>query len=293
MSASQTQIDKAISEAIGESFITEQSRSVGGGSISAASLIKSKNKTYFLKTNSSSQAEMFAVEVDGLNELRKPNVIRVPEPICYGETDSQSFLVLESLSLSSGSKASAEILGASLAKLHQVKEKQFGWYRDNVIGSTTQIKSQSHSWVEFYRQYRLQFQLSLAEQNGFGGELQALGDQLCENLDVFFKTYQPYPALLHGDLWSGNYAYEDGVPVIFDPATYYGDREADIAMTELFGGFPENFYKSYNEVLPLDDGYSVRKTLYNLYHILNHLNLFGSGYHAQAIGMMKKLLSDI
>jgi len=293
MSALQQAIDAAISEAIGKTFVCKQSRSIGGGSISAASLISSGTHSFFLKTNKSSQLEMFSAEADGLIELRKANVIRLPEPICYGEVGATAFLVLENLSLGSGNKSSASALGAKLAKLHQIKAKQFGWYRNNTIGATVQINAQTDSWVDFYRQHRLRFQLSLAAEHGYGGELQVLGDRLCENLAVFFNTYQPYPALLHGDLWSGNYAYANGEPVIFDPATYYGDREADIAMTELFGGFPAEFYASYNEALPLDDGYSVRKNLYNLYHILNHLNLFGSGYHGQAVGMMKGLLSKM
>ena len=293
MPALQQYIDVAISDAIGESFVTEQTRSVGGGSISSASLIKSKEKTFFLKTNSINHADMFAAEAEGLHELRKPNVIRVPEPICYGETGSTTFLVMENLSLSGGNKSSAEELGSRLAMLHQTKADQFGWFRNNTIGATPQVNSQSNSWVDFYREHRLHFQFSLAVKNGYGAELKKLGDRLCDNLDVFFKSYQPYPALLHGDLWSGNYAYENNEPVIFDPAIYYGDREADIAMTELFGGFPALFYESYNNALKLDDGYATRKTLYNLYHILNHLNLFGSGYRSQAIGMIKKLLSEV
>ncbi|MDH5257204.1 MAG: fructosamine kinase family protein [Gammaproteobacteria bacterium] len=287
------EIDEAISAAIGETFVAESARSVGGGSINSASVIASKSHSFFLKTNSLNYTDMFAAEVDGLNELRSTGVIRVPEPICFGETDSKTFLVLENIVMSGGKAASAENLGERLAKLHQVKAQQFGWYRNNTIGATTQINSQSDSWIDFYRKHRLAFQLSLAEEQGYGGELQNLGRQLCDKLSYFFHSYQPYPALLHGDLWSGNYAYDsDAEPVIFDPATYYGDREADIAMTELFGGFSTSFYGAYNDALPLDDGYMVRKTLYNLYHILNHLNLFGSGYHAQAISMMKQLLSE-
>ena len=294
MSGSQKIIDVAVSNAIGEPFVMRQSRSVGGGSINSASVIASGSKSFFLKTNSQNYADMFAAEVDGLNELSKPGVIRVPRPVCFGEAESQAFLVLENIEMSCGVKASARDLGVRLAKLHQVKANQFGWFRNNLIGATTQINSYSNSWVDFYREHRLKFQLSLAEKQGYNGELQQLGCRLCESLEVFFRSYQPYPSLLHGDLWSGNYGYDNvGEPVIFDPATYYGDREADIAMTELFGGFSVEFYESYNNALPLDDGYAVRKNLYNLYHILNHLNLFGRGYHSQAVSMMKQLLSQI
>jgi len=293
-SASQKIIDEAVSNATGEIFITEKSSAVAGGCINSASLITSGNRRFFLKTNSQHHLDMFVAEADGLLELRKPGVIRLPEPVCYGETGSGIFLVLEYLLLSGGTRSAAEALGAQLAKLHQQRADRFGWSRNNTIGATQQINTQLDSWVEFYRERRLVFQLSLAAENGFGGELQKLGASLCDNLDSFFDGYQPYPALLHGDLWSGNVAYtEDGLPVIFDPAIYYGDREADIAMTELFGGFPASFYASYNDVLPLDDGYALRKNLYNLYHILNHLNLFGSGYQSQAICLMKRLLSNI
>ncbi len=290
MAATVSIIDDAISKAIGEPFITQNNRTVGGGSINSASVIYSEKHSFFLKTNSLGFADMFEAEFDGLQELANAKAIRVPKAICTGTTDSQVFLVLENLNMHSGSPQAASILGRHLALLHKTQADQFGWFRDNTIGSTRQVNQYSNNWVDFYREHRLQFQLALAEENGFGGELQQLGDRLCEDLARFFKDYKPYPALLHGDLWSGNYAYVNDEPVIFDPATYYGDREADIAMTELFGGFPAAFYQAYNAELPLDKGYEQRKNLYNLYHILNHLNLFGSGYYSQAINMLKGLL---
>ena len=290
MAATVSIIDDAISKAIGEPFITQNTRAVGGGSINSASVIHSEKHSFFLKTNSLGFADMFEAEFDGLQELANVNAIRVPKAICTGTTDSQVFLVLENLNMHSGSPQAASVLGRHLAQLHKTQADQFGWFRDNTIGSTRQVNQYSNNWVDFYREHRLQFQLALAEENGFDGELQQLGDRLCEDLARFFKDYEPYPALLHGDLWSGNYAYVNDEPVIFDPATYYGDREADIAMTELFGGFPAAFYQAYNAELPLDKGYEQRKNLYNLYHILNHLNLFGSGYYAQAINMLKGLL---
>jgi fructosamine-3-kinase len=201
---------------------------------------------------------------------------------------------MESIGVSRGDKYSAIKFGEQLAKLHQTHADTFGWYRDNTIGSTPQVNKQNKNWIAFYREHRLQYQISLAIHKGCGIELQDLGERLCDRLDAFFASYQPKPSLLHGDLWSGNYAYdENSNPVLFDPAVYYGDREADIAMTELFGGFSTDFYYTYSDTYPMDDGYEVRKTLYNLYHILNHLNLFGGGYYQQSIGMMKNLLSEI
>ena len=292
--SSQHIIDSAISEATGKTFVTEQSRSVGGGSINLSAVICSGNSTYFLKTNHRNFADMFEAEADGLRELGKPGVIAVPDVICTGETNNRTFIVMECISMGSGLAGSAEALGSSLAELHKVNQSQFGWFRDNTIGATKQINTESNNWIDFYREHRLLFQLSLAQENGYGGELQKLGLQLCDNLESFFLDYSPAPSLLHGDLWSGNYSYtDDGRPVIFDPAVYYGDREADIAMTELFGGFSPVFYQAYNDVSPLDEGYQIRITLYNLYHILNHLNLFGSGYHSQSVGMMKQLLAEL
>ncbi|MFV2061542.1 MAG: fructosamine kinase family protein, partial [Gammaproteobacteria bacterium] len=141
---------------------------------------------------------------------------------------------------------------------------------------------------------RLGFQLELAGQNSYRGSLQKKGDKLMEKMSGLFPDGNPDASLLHGDLWSGNMAVLDtAMPVIFDPAIYYGDRETDIAMTELFGGFSENFYRAYNEHFPLDSGYSIRKTFYNIYHILNHLNLFGGGYGQQAESMIDKVLSEL
>ena len=147
--------------------------------------------------------------------------------------------------------------------------------------------------MRFLRERRLGFQLDLAAANGYRGRLQARGEQLLERLGQFFSHYRPKPSLLHGDLWGGNHAADaKNQPVIFDPAVYYGDRESDLAMTELFGGFSAEFHAAYRDAYPLDPGYAVRKTLYNLYHVLNHLNLFGAGYKSQAETMVDRLLSE-
>ena len=288
------EIEITISNATGRDFKASKSRSMAGGSINSAFVLEGQDESYFVKLNTKHFSDMFAAEAEGLAELKKPNVIRVPFPIAWGESSTHSFIVMENINLSSGSSSSAEKFGKALADLHLTHANEFGWYRENTIGSTSQINSKCNNWVDFYRTHRLEYQLSLAINNGCTRELKTLGEQLCNNLEVFFISYAPKPSLLHGDLWSGNYGYdESGEPVIFDPAVYYGDREADIAMTELFGGFSADFYRAYNDTSPLDDGYRVRKSLYNLYHILNHYNLFGGSYQQQAVGMMKGLLSEV
>lgn len=178
--------------------------------------------------------------------------------------------------------------------LHGVTRKHHGWNRDNYIGSTAQQNTQRPRWSQFWRDQRLKPQLELAKSAGHRGKLQSNGAKLQENMDLLMDDHQPVASLLHGDLWAGNKAYlPGGQPVIFDPASYYGDRETDIAMTELFGGFGEDFYSAYRAHLPLPDGYSLRRDLYNLYHILNHLNLFGAAYLSQAETMISKLLAQI
>jgi fructosamine-3-kinase len=222
--------------------------------------------------------------------LAQSNTIKVPQPVCLGEVGNHQFLVVEYLEL--GHSGDARALGEKLAQMHQVTHSSYGWYRDNTIGSTPQINDYKYDWAMFFAQNRLQFQFDLAARNGF--DLYREGDQLLGNIRAFFTDYKPQPSLLHGDLWSGNYSFTStGEPVIFDPAVYYGDRETDLAMTELFGGFSRDFYAAYDASLPLDTGYAVRKHLYNLYHVVNHLNLFGSSYLAQAQRLMQQLLSEI
>ena len=235
---------------------------------------------------------MFEAEADALRALAATHSVRVPQPVCIGTAAAQAFLVLEYLDLRGNGDAA--LLGEQLAQLHRVPQSRFGWAHDNWIGSTPQANAWQHDWIVFWREQRLGFQLTLAAQNGYGGALQRDGDMLLARLDALFDGYAPAPSLLHGDLWGGNHGYlADGTPVIFDPALYVGDRECDLAMSELFGGFAPDFYAAYRASWPLDAGYAVRKTLYNLYHILNHANLFGGGYAAQAARMTAQLLAQI
>lgn len=293
MAALQTLINHLEAQT-GQSLNNHRLSSVGGGDINNAYRLQAANIDWFIKLNRASLAEMFVAEAAGLRELAEINAVRVPKVICVGECQQQAYLVLEFIALSSLNSQSASLFGQQLALLHRRPQAYFGWPIDNTIGSTPQHNAGHDDWVEFWRQQRLGKQLRFAAANGYSGALQTQGEKLLERVNDFFNDYRPHPSLLHGDLWGGNAAADNqGQPVIFDPACYYGDRETDIAMTELFGGFSRDFYAAYQAEYPLDAGYKTRKTLYNLYHILNHLNLFGRGYLSQANAMIGQLLAEL
>lgn len=237
---------------------------------------------------------MFEAEAQGLAALAATGTIRVPQPLCWGADEQASWLVLEHLSLRPAAAACMAALGSGLAALHACRAERFGWHRDNTIGSTPQPNAWTDSWAAFWRARRLRPQLRRAAANGYGGTLQQRGEALDLRLEQLFAGHAPCASLLHGDLWGGNAACTaGGEAVVFDPACYYGDREADLAMTELFGGFPATFYAAYVQAWPLPPGYAVRRDLYNLYHVLNHLNLFGGSYLAQATRLIDGLLSEV
>lgn len=287
-----TEVADAIGRASGTPFNGGSMRAVHGGDIAQAFALSDGSRRFFVKTLSASQLGSFEAEAVGLAELAAANAVRVPETVCYGVAAGRAYLVLEYLSLRTHGDAAQ--LGRQLAQQHRAGAPRFGWTRDNWIGATPQPNSWRDDWVNFWREQRLGFQLRLAARNGYRGALQRDGESLMAQLDGFFVGYHPEPSLLHGDLWGGNHGFlETGEPVIFDPAVYFGDRECDLAMSELFGGFAPDFSAAYREAWPLDAGYAVRKTLYNLYHILNHANLFGGGYVLQAHRMLAQLLAEL
>ncbi len=284
-------IAAGIADATGNVAQLRQRGPVGGGCINQAQRIEYGVSTYFVKLNTAGRLDMFAAEAEGLNELRRCNALRIPAPVCWGEDGQSAYLVMEHLEL--GGRGDAAKLGEALAAMHRITRDRFGWHRENTIGSTPQVNTPVDDWIDFYREHRLRIQLELAARHGCGGHLRSRGERLLADFHVLFDGYSPEASLLHGDLWSGNHAYtRAGEPAIFDPAVYYGDREADLAMTELFGGFGSSFYAAYKNDWPVDPGYKTRKTLYNLYHILNHFNMFGGGYAGQAQGMVDSLLSE-
>ncbi len=289
-----------MSRVLGKTIQVQNSHSVSGGDINDSFKLTDKNnKHWFVKTNKPSLLSMFEAESLGLQALNASNSFRLPKSICYGKNEQYAYLVLEYVDLSA--HISHQLTGQALAKMHLFRplltdntSRFFGWQRDNTIGSTPQPNQYHQDWLSFWKQQRLLFQLNLAKSNGYPSTDYESGLKLAENLKAFFTNYSPQPSLLHGDLWSGNCASDaHGNPVIFDPAVYWGDRETDIAMTELFGGFNQDFYAAYNADYPLDPGYATRKQLYNLYHILNHFNLFGGGYASQAARMTNTLLAQI
>lgn len=282
----------ALGAATGQPFDLMEQRQAGGGCINRALVLGGKDgRRFFVKFNDVRHADMFAAEAEGLAQLDAAGAIRVPRPIAHGISGEWAYLALEWLDL--GGRGSGVELGRCLAGLHRTTGERFGWHRDNTIGSTHQPNAPGSDWIAFLAERRLGYQLRLAERNGATRKLAVDGERLISNLDAFFPGYRPVPSLLHGDLWGGNYGYAGGQPVLFDPAVYFGDREADLAMTELFGGFPADFQAAYRESWPLDAGYGTRKTLYNLYHVLNHFNLFGGGYAGQAQTMIERLLAEI
>jgi fructosamine-3-kinase len=250
---------------------------VAGGCIHDCYRVTIGPTARFLKTNEAEYADAFAAEADGLAALRAAGM-HAPEPLSHGMAAGRAYLVLEFLDL--GGRRDFAELGRMLAAAHRRPGPRFGWGRDNYIGSTPQSNGWCEDWAQFWIERRIGPQIELAKRNGF--ELAFPGFSV-------LKRHTPAPSLLHGDLWSGNAGFTPDGPVVFDPAVYYGDREADLAMTELFGGFPRQFYQAYNDAWPLEEGYQRRKPLYNLYHLLNHLNLFGSGYLGQVSAALRLL----
>ncbi|NCA69541.1 MAG: fructosamine kinase family protein [Sphingobacteriia bacterium] len=286
-----TAIAARIESATGSPLRIQRQQTVGGGCINRALVLGDATRTFFVKLNGAERLDMFEAEAAGLTELRDAGALRVPAPICTGVLERESYLVIEHIDL--GGRLDGAAAGRQLAELHRHTGPGFGWQRDNTIGATPQQNAWADDWVTFWRERRLAYQLELAIRNGHSRALGDSGERLCAELEHLIGHHPP-ASLLHGDLWAGNIgSTPGGEPVIFDPAVYFGDRETDLAMTELFGGFAPDFYAAYREAWPLPPEYTTRKMLYNLYHVLNHLNLFGGGYLAQSRGMIERLLATV
>jgi fructosamine-3-kinase len=263
---------------------------LSGGCISNAyKLFTRSGKNYLLKVNATTPSDMFEKEAHGLDEIKKADAIRVPEAKIF----SPNYLVTEFIESGKKSATFFRDFGRQFAGLHKYRSSSFGFYEDNYIGSTPQRNlpdnNEDKDWIEFYFNKRLHFQMLLCEKNGHGTEDLRKSFSRLENIIVdILKGSEEEPSLLHGDLWSGNYMVDESSnPCIIDPAVYYGHREADLAMTKLFGGYPEEFYNSYNENFPLKDGWQYRENIYKLYHVLNHLNLFGMSYYSHALSLIR------
>jgi protein-ribulosamine 3-kinase len=267
-------------------------RRLGGASASECYAWPCASGMLFVKLAARSARAVLEAEAAGLLELGKAGVVRVPRVRASGDTEAAAFLALEWIEAGRADEACERRLGEGLAALHAVTAPRYGWLRDNTIGPTAQANGWCDDWLEFFRERRLRPQLQLAAHNGFAALVATPGEQLLAALPRLLGGHAPRASLLHGDLWGGNWlATAEGEPVIFDPAVYYGDRETDLAMTRLFGGFGAAFYRAYEAAAPREPGAQLRGELYNLYHVLNHANLFGGGYARQARAMMERLLA--
>jgi len=264
---------------------------VAGGDINQAVRVTTGRGRYFVKWNPRPLPRLFEAEARGLRLLTSARAVRAPEVVALVEQPPA--LVLEWIE-AHGSKAdAAEALGRQLAQQHRTRGASYGLDHDNYIGANPQINRPTPSWIEFFRDRRLGFQAELARRNGYlDGRRAAALERLMARLGEWIDEAACSPSLLHGDLWGGNYmAGPHGEPVLIDPAVYYGDREAEIAFTELFGGFGPRFYAAYAEAWPLAPGYADRRDLYNLYHLLNHLNLFGKGYGGGVDAVLRRFVA--
>jgi fructosamine-3-kinase len=291
-------LEGAVREATRADYWLLSATPVSGGCIHEAFKLVGEDSngttTHFAKVAPIERAPMLAAEAEGLAAIARVGAVRTPGVIAQGADDEQGWLILEWLDLSPLSASSGAALGKALAAQHRANFPRFGWEKDNFIGSSVQENGWHDDWLAFWREQRLHTQLRMAAKNRYPTKMIDRGERLLADCGAFFTTHAPGPSLLHGDLWGGNAsALADGTPVVFDPAVYCGDREADVAMTELFGGFPKDFQAAYREAWPLDDGYRARRDFYNLYHVLNHANLFSGGYVEQSARSIERLLAEI
>jgi protein-ribulosamine 3-kinase len=270
-------------------------REVAGGSIHACYRWQTRAGAVFVKIAACSALPMLEAEAEGLAELASAGALRTPRVLAVGAGAGRALLALEWLERGAATPQCEARLGSALAAQHGVTARGFGWRRDNTLGSTPQANGWLADWTEFFRERRLRPQLALAHSHGLAGFIEPAGGRLLEAVGALLAGHAPAASLLHGDLWGGNWlATADGEPAVFDPAVYYGDRETDLAMTRLFGGFGPEFYRAYAAAAPpLPPGAELRRELYNLYHLLNHANLFGGSYAREARAVMERLLAEV
>lgn len=276
--------------AFGVDHVIKEYQFVAGGCINNAVKLSTSNGDFFLKWNESTPQDMFEKEYDGLKLLRKANQLPAPEPFLYGTHLGKPYLLMEYMPKHRQADDYWELMGRQLAGLHQVTNAKFGLEYNNYIGKLPQRNTACDRWLEFFIEHRLEVQLGLAIYNGH------IDSAYAEKFRKLYKILlnelpEEPPSLLHGDLWSGNVMPGlAGMPTIFDPAVYFGHREMEIAFTRLFRGFDPDFYLAYNEAYPLTPGFTERADIYNLYPLLVHLNLFGSGYISGIERTLKKYL---
>lgn len=282
-------IADAIRDAAGSAFRLRAVGAVGGGCISENFRLDGDGTRFFVKI-AAGGAAMFAAEANGLAALAQCSALVVPRVVVCGSAPGEDFLVLEWLDLDRDGDDAR--LGEALAALHAIECEDYGWPCDNFIGRTPQHNAPMDDWPGFFRERRLRPQLALAARRG-APHLEREAEPLLERLALLFADHTPAKSLLHGDLWRGNVGFTAGAPALFDPAVHAGDAESDLAMSELFGGFGARFYAAYRARRGLAAGYAMRRRLYQLYHVLNHYNLFGGGYAAQAATLIGGLNAEL
>lgn len=264
----------------------------GGGGSGECYAWRCGTSLIFVKVAARAARGALSAEADGLGALSRAQALRVPRVLACGVTDVAAFLALEWIEAVAPDERCEARCGAGLAVLHAHCAPRCGFAHDNFIGRTPQKNAWTSDWAEFFTEQRLRPQLELAAQQGLAPLLAAAGARLLEAVPALLAGHRPAASLLHGDLWGGNWlATAQGEPVLIDPAVYYGDREADLAMSALFGGFGAAFYRAYEALMPRPPGWAERAELYNLYHLLNHANLFGGGYAQQARALLERLLA--
>ena len=282
-----------ISESLGFKARIDTLRSIPGGGTFRTYRLETAERPLFIKVHTDRHSAVFLEESRSLNAIAATGCVPVPRVLGHGNSGDISWLVLEWLSLSAGDERSGALLGTKLASLHKVTSTSYGWEATNFIGASEQSNGLSNDWTVFFLEQRLKPQIRMLRKRNIDDNLLMLMDRVLDAVPILLAGHRPEPSLLHGDLWGGNWSkLPDGDPVIFDPASYWGDRETDLAMTFLFGGFPTSFYAAYEEAWPLPDGWLQRRSLYQLYHVLNHANLFGGSYIAQASAMIREICEE-
>ena len=283
-------IEKSLSNKLGENYKIVSQQPLTGGDINRAYKIDNGEIPFFVKVNDKTHISHFGCEVYSLEKIQEFSEIDSPNVITYGASDDCSYLVLDYIPFDIQASNDWYKLGEQLALLHKNSEHgQFGWDHDNYIGHTRQVNPWSSNWKRFFSEQRIGWQLQLLHEKGIHiGDI----DHIVQECHDGLNHHSPKPRLVHGDLWSGNLAFFEDTPLIYDPACYYGDREVDIAMTELFGRLPADFYSGYQSIQPLDRGYDKRKNIYNFYHVLNHANMFGGVYVEQSQAMINRIISQ-
>ncbi|WP_375753958.1 fructosamine kinase family protein [Vibrio sp. HN007] len=284
-------ISQQLSDTLMFTFQIREKQKLEGGGVSECYMISDGEQRYFVKTQSKENFPIFEAEAEGIKELRLSDTVSLPELVLFGQCKEHAFIVLNYLATKPLEDRNRSYeFGVQLAKLHQWGEqKEYGFDQDNYIGLTLQPNTWTKKWSRFFSEQRIGWQLQLLNEKGIQfGDI----DTIVSGINEKLSNHHPKPSLIHGDLWHGNSSNTAFGPLCYDPACYWGDHECDIAMTELFGGFQPEFYQGYESIFPLSYEYEKRKDIYNLYHILNHCNMFGGHYLEEAKQYIERIFGD-